>query len=37
VIRPRTDDSGGYNVNRIPEMVDDVRHAFDIPLDPCCV
>jgi hypothetical protein len=34
VIRPRTDDSGGYNVNRIPEMVDDVRHAFDIPLDP---
>jgi hypothetical protein len=33
VIRQRTDDGGGYNENRIPEMVDDVRHAFDIPLE----
>ena len=33
VIRQRTDDGGGYNDNRIPKMVDDVRHAFDIPLE----
>jgi hypothetical protein len=33
VIRQRTDDGGGYIENRIPEMVDDVRHAFDIPLE----
>jgi hypothetical protein len=33
VICQRTNDGGGYNENRIPEMVDDVRHAFDIPLE----
>jgi hypothetical protein len=33
VIRQRINDGGGYNENRIPEMVDDVCHAFDIPLE----
>jgi hypothetical protein len=33
VIRERTDDGDGYNDNKIPKMVDDVRHAFDIPLE----
>jgi hypothetical protein len=33
VIRQRTNDGGGYNENRIPEMVDDVCHAFGIPLE----
>jgi hypothetical protein len=33
VIRQRTDDGGGYNENRIPEMVDDVWHEFDITLE----
>jgi hypothetical protein len=33
VIRQSTDDGGGYNENWIPEIVVDVRHAFDIPLE----
>jgi hypothetical protein len=33
VICQRTGDGGGYNENRIPEIVDDVRHTFDIPLE----
>jgi hypothetical protein len=33
VIHQRIDDGGGYNENRIPEMVDDVCNVFDIPLE----
>jgi hypothetical protein len=33
VIHQRTDDAVGYNENRIPKIVDDVCHAFDIPLE----
>jgi hypothetical protein len=33
VIRQRIDDGGSYNENRIPEMVDYVCRAFDIPLE----
>jgi hypothetical protein len=34
VLRQRTNnDWGGYNENRIPEMVDDVCNAFEIPLE----